>query len=294
MSLFREMSSSQGKQRTLKQEVSLAGTGLFTGSKVHMRFCPAPENTGIVFKRTDLEGHPTCPALAHYVIDTPRCTIIGKGKCKIQSVEHVLAAIAGYGIDNLYIELHGPEVPIGDGSAVPFIDMIEKAGISFQSAKKQWHRITAPIFWTSGDVHLVALPYHEFRISYTLNYPNSKLLRSQFYTFAYNEQEFKEEIAPCRTFSLYEEIVPLIEKSQIKGGSLENALVIKGDAVLNPEGLHFPDEMARHKILDMIGDLSLTGMLIQAHIIALRSGHRSNTAFAKEILNALSAELATV
>ena len=143
-------------------------------------------------------------------------------------------------------------------------------------------------------MHLVALPYDEFRISYTLNYPNSKLLRSQFYTFAYNEQAFKEEIAPCRTFSLYEEIVPLIEKSQIKGGSLENALVIKGDAVLNPEGLHFPDEMARHKILDMIGDLSLTGMLIQAHIIALRSGHRSNTAFAKEIVNALSAELAAV
>ena len=285
MSLFREMSTSKDKQRTLKQEVSLAGTGLFTGSKVHMRFCPAPVNSGIQFKRTDLDGHPTCPAHVDYVIDTPRCTIIGKDECTIQSVEHVLAALAGYGIDNLLIELHGPEVPIGDGSAIPFIEMIEEAGICYQSAKKHHYQVTTPIFWTHGDVHLVALPYDEFRISYTLNYPSSKLLRSQFYTFVHNEESFKKEIAMCRTFSLYEEIVPLIEKSQIKGGSLENALVIKGDAILNPEGAHFPDEMARHKVLDLMGDLSLTGILLEAHVIALRSGHRSNTAFAKEIVN---------
>ena len=180
VSFFREMSSSRDKQRTLKKESSMSGTGLFTGSKVHMRFCPAPENTGIVFKRTDLSGAPTCPAYVDHVIDTPRCTILGKGECTIQSVEHVLAAIAGYGIDNLIIELHGPEVPIGDGSAVPFIQMIEEAGIAYLNAKKKWHRITSPIYWTQGDVHLVALPYDEFRVSYTLNYPNSNLLRSQF------------------------------------------------------------------------------------------------------------------
>lgn len=285
MSFFREMSSSRDKQRTLKKESSMSGTGLFTGSKVHMRFCPAPENTGIVFKRTDLSGAPTCPAFVDHVIDTPRCTILGNGACTIQSVEHVLAAIAGYGIDNLIIELHGPEIPIGDGSAVPFIQMIEDAGIAFLSSKKKWHRITSPIYWTQGDVHLVALPYDGFRVSYTLNYPNSKLLRSQFYTFIQSEEAFKKEIAKCRTFSLYEEIVPLIEKSQIKGGSLENALVIKDDAILNPEGAYFYDEMARHKVLDLIGDLSLTGMLINAHVIALRSGHASNAAFAKEIVN---------
>lgn len=290
MSVFREMSSSRDKQRTLKKEVTLSGTGLFTGTKVEMRFIPAPEDSGIVFRRSDIPGSPICPALAEYVIDTPRCTILGKDLCTIQCVEHVLAALSGYGIDNLIIELNGPEVPIGDGSAMPFVEMIEEAGIVFQKAKKTWYRLSAPIYWTQGDVHLVALPYDEFRISYTLNYPNSKLLRSQFYTFAYNEERFKREIAKCRTFSLYEEIVPLIEKSQIKGGSLENALVIKDDAILNPEGAYFPDEMARHKILDLIGDLSLTGMRFHAHVIAVRSGHLSNTALAKEVINHIQSE----
>lgn len=290
MSVFREMSSSRDKQRTLKKEASMTGTGLFTGKKVKMRFCPAPENHGIVFKRMDLQGEPTCPALVDHVIETPRCTILGKGECRIQSVEHVLAAISGYGIDNLLIELHGPEIPIGDGSAVPFVEMIEEGCIAYQKAKKVWHRLTSPIYWTQGDVHLVALPYDEFRISYTLNYPQSKLLRSQFYTFVHNEERFKAEIAKCRTFSLYEEIVPMIEEGRIKGGSLENALVIKDNEVLNPEGAHFPDEMARHKVLDLIGDLSLTGMHFYAHVIAVRSGHFSNTALAKEIINHIQSE----
>ena len=159
------------------------------------------------------------------------------------------------------------------------------AGIVSQGSTKKIHHLETPVFWSKGGVHLVALPSEEFRISYTLNYPNSDLLKSQFFTVHVDEQTYKEEIASARTFSLYEEIVPLIEKGSIKGGRLDNAVIIKGDSILNPEGVRYPDEMVRHKILDLLGDLSLVGQSFIAHIIAIRSGHFSNTSFAKELVS---------
>ncbi len=290
MSPLSELSTSRNKQRTLAKSVSFSGIGLFTGEKVNVTFLPSIENSGIVFQRSDLPNKPVLPAKVEHVRSTPRCTIIGNEVFSIQTVEHVLAALKAYGIDNLIIELDGPEIPSFDGSAAPFVELIEKAGVTSQSLPKEIYCLSAPVFWSKGEVHLVALPSDEFRISYTLHYPHSEFLKSQFYTLAINGENFKKEIAPARTFALYEEIVSLIEKGGIKGGSLENSVVIKGGSILNPEGVRFEEEMARHKILDLIGDLSLVGRNFLAHIIAIRSGHFSNTSFAKELENSMITE----
>lgn len=205
-------------------------------------------------------------------------------------VEHLLSALYAYGIDNARIEVEGPELPAGDGSAQIFIDMIEKTGFEIQEHAREFVRISQPIYWSEGDVHLIALPAQEFRLSYTMHYPHSPLLRSQYYSLAVQPLRYKAEIAPCRTFSLYEEIVPFIEKGIIKGGGLENALVIQGGRILNPEGARFEDEMVRHKILDLIGDLALIGTPLLAHVVAVRSGHSSNVAFAKTLSKTLKLE----
>lgn len=286
----KKVSSLGRNQKTIAGSVSFSGLGLFTGQKVEIAFKPAAENTGICFQRVDLKHRPILAAKVQNVCGTPRCTVLGRDSVIVQTVEHVLAALKAYEIDNLLIEINGPEVPIGDGSANPFVQLIESAGISYQKAVKKFYHLSSPVFWSQGDVHLVALPSDEFRISYTLNYPNSEILKAQFYTVSISEENFKSEIAPSRTFSLYEETVPFIEKGLLKGGSLENAVIIKGGAILNPEGLRFEEEMARHKILDLVGDLSLVGFSFFAHIIAIRSGHFSNTAFAKEIYNQMMME----
>lgn len=288
----KKVSSLVKNQRTIADAITISGLGLFTGQRVEMTLRPAEENTGIRFQRIDLRDKPLLPAKVQYVCGTPRCTVLGRGSIFVQTVEHVLAALKAYEIDNLLIEITGSEVPIGDGSANPFVELIDKAGVTYQKALKKFYQLSSPVFWSQGDVHLVALPSDEFRISYTLNYPNSEILRAQFHTINVSEENFKAEIAPCRTFSLYEETVPFIEQGLMKGGSLENAVIIKGGTILNPEGLRFPDEMVRHKILDLLGDLSLVGFSFFAHIIAIRSGHFSNTSFAKELFNHIMMEQA--
>ncbi len=290
MSLPDEISSSRKHQRSLKVSSSLSGIGLFTGIRTQVNIRPAPEGVGILFRRVDLPNKPTLAAQVGNVLDTPRCTILGTDEFQIQTVEHILSAIKAFDLDNVIIEIDGPEIPSCDGSSLPFVDMIRKAGVVSQSATKKVHHLEMPIFWSKGDVHLVALPAEEFRISYTLSYPNSKLLKSQFCTIHINEETYEQEIAPARTFSLYEEVVPLIEKGNIKGGRLDNAVIIKGDSILNPEGIRYADEMVRHKILDLMGDLLLVGSSFLAHIIAIRSGHFSNTSFAKELMSNFSVE----
>jgi len=285
-----EFSSSRKHQRTLKGSAKLDGMGLFTGIKSEIKIRSAPEETGIVFQRVDLPDKPILPARVEFVRETPRCTILGSDQVQVQTVEHILSALRAYDLDNVIIEIDGPEIPSCDGSSMPFVELIEEAGVVSQSATKRVFHLESPVFWSKGDVHLVALPAEEFRISYTLNYPNCELLKSQFFTVHINEQLYKEEIASARTFSLYEEVVPLIEKGNIKGGRLDNAVIIKGDTILNPEGIRFQDEMVRHKILDLLGDLSLVGHSFIAHIIAIRSGHFSNTSFAKELVNNFTME----
>ncbi len=278
------------KQKTISQSVSLSGIGLFTGLEVKMRFYPAPIDTGIIFSRVDLPGSPQLKASIENIWGTPRCTILGKKMIHAQTVEHVLSALRAYDIDNLLIEIDGPEVPVGDGSALPFVSIIEQAGVVEQDGDRNCRFLASPVYWSEGDVHLVALPSKELRISYTLSYPDNQLIRSQFFSCVIDSKSYKEQIAACRTFSLYEEIVPLLENGIIKGGSLDNGVVIKGKEVLNPGGFRFDNEPVRHKVLDLIGDLSLIGFPIIAHIIAIRSGHYSNTQFAKVLTQHVQAE----
>lgn len=268
-------------QKTLSKEISTSGVGLFTGESVSLTLIPAPPNTGIIFQRIDLPGKPEIPAHASFIREVPRSTRLGNGAATVHMVEHLLAALVGLGIDNLRIAVTGPEIPSGDGSALLFVKLIEQAGILEQDAPKKIIQVKEPIFWSAGDVHLVALPAEEFRLSYTLHYPQAEKIGTQYYSLTVTPERFKEEIAPCRTFALYEELLPFIEKGLLKGGGLENGLVFKGGQILNPEGARFPDEPARHKILDLIGDLALVGACLHAHVIAVRSGHPSHAAFAK-------------
>jgi len=278
------LSTAQRKQRSIKNSVSFSGIGVHTGKEVSMRFRPAPENSGILFKRVDLPDQPIIPANVNSVCDTLRSTSIGSGTTRINTVEHVLAAVKAFDIDNLLIEISNVEPPIGNGSSDVFVKMIEDAGIVEQKAITHIAKINEPIYSSEKDMHIVALPCdNEFRISYVLNYPDSKILNAQFYSVSVNAKSFCSEIASCRTFSRYEEVSALMDRGLIKGGSLDNAVIIKDNVVFSKEGLRFPDEPVRHKILDMIGDLSLVGCPFYAHVIAIRSGHSVNFQLSKKI-----------
>jgi UDP-3-0-acyl N-acetylglucosamine deacetylase len=281
------------RERTLKNEVTFSGVGLFTGKQAEVTISPAAPGQGIVFQRTDLPQKPMIPACLNTVQSTSRCTVLGSKDVFISTVEHLLAALKAFRIDNATIKVSGPEIPIFDGSSRVFVEALEKAGVAENGLPRECLKLEAPVFWSQGDVHLVALPADEYRISYTLHYPHSTFLRSQFYSTVVNEEIFKTEIAPCRTFCLYEEVAVMIEKGLLKGGGLDNGVIIKGDQVMNPEGLRFPDEMARHKVLDIIGDLSLIPSF-SAHIIAIRSGHASNLSFAKELLKVLKNQVSNI
>ena len=275
---------------TIQKKVSFSGIGIHTGTVVDINFCPAKEKTGIVFKRIDLPGQPLIPASLEYVCDTSRSTSIGLSDVRIHTVEHILAAVKGYNIDNLIIEINSIEPPVANGSSDRFVQMIEEAGVEKQDYQIPIINLKEPVFWSRDDIHIIAIPYEGYKVSYTLNYPDSKVLKSQYYSIDVNQQNFKKEIAPCRTFTQYEELSSLLDRGLIKGGSLDNAVVIKDDVIFSKDGLFFPDEMVRHKILDLIGDLALIGIDFNAHIIAIRSGHKTNFEFAKKLYNNLTTE----
>ncbi len=272
-----------GLQKTLQRQVSKEGTGLFTGEKVKICLKPLPPNSGMRFKRMDLAQKIIIPASLKYATFAPRNTKLLKDGASVQTVEHLLSTLHAYEIDNLEIEIYGSELPAGDGSSNFFVEMVEEVGILEQDQKKMVFKIDEPIAWSEGETHLVALPSEEFRISYTLHYPHSPYLKSQFHSYVVDPKTFKDQIAPCRTFSLYEEIEPMLKKGLLKSAGLNNGVVIKDNSVMNPEGVRFENEMVRHKILDLLGDLSLIGTPIQAHIISIRSGHTSNVAFSRKI-----------
>jgi UDP-3-O-[3-hydroxymyristoyl] N-acetylglucosamine deacetylase len=275
------------RQNTLARPVEFSGIGIHTGENVKMRFCPAPANAGIVFNRTDLKEQPFLKASLENVLDTSRSTILGTGSVKVHTVEHVLSALKAYQVDNLYIELDNLEPPVGNGSADVFVEMIEEAGLAVQQAEKRIYALKKPIYYSEGEISLVALPSEKPRYSYTLSYPGHPLLHAQFFSGELTPESFKKEIAPCRTFSLYQEISHLIDRGLIRGGSLDNAVVILDKVAFSKEGLFFPDEMVRHKVLDTIGDLSLMGIDLNAHILSIRAGHTTNYRFAKKIVEGL-------
>lgn len=277
-------------QQTLASPISMKGTGLHTGKEVSLRFLPAQPGQGVFFRRVDLPGCPEIPARVEYVFDTSRSTNLAVGDARIYTVEHVLAAIRSLEIDNVCIELDTIEPPAANGSSDVFVELLEKAGIQQQTRIRTYVNVRHPVWWQDKDIHLVALPAEDYTLSYTLHYPNAPQLKSQYFSLKLTPDSFKQEIAPCRTFALYEELAYLIDRGLIRGGSLENAVVIQKDSIISKEGLFFADEMVRHKILDVIGDLSLVGIYFNAHIISLRSGHSSNYQFAKVLYQHLLSE----
>lgn len=270
-------------QTTLKQAVSCQGKALFTGQDVTVHLIPAEPGTGIVFRRTDLAGAPEIKACTDNLQEGIRTTKIGKGDASVQLIEHCMAALFALGVDNVRIDISGPEVPIFDGSALAFVELIAKGGIQTQGVDKKTYTLEAPCYFSTGETHLVALPANEFRISYTLHYPQSPYLKSQYFSTAITPDLFCREIASCRTFALYEELVPLIQKGILKNAALEHGVVIDGQKVLNPEGARFADEMVRHKILDMVGDFALLGTSLNVHLIGVKTGHAANHEIAKQM-----------
>ena len=270
------------QQQTLAKPVSFSGVGLHSGNKVSMTLLPAPASTGIIFRRVDLESRFEIPAQVKYVTDTSRSTTIAKGKVKVQTIEHVLASLAGFGITNAIIEVDSNEPPIADGSSRRFCRMVDEAGIEIQREKVEPIAITDAIEYTNGETVMSALPYDGFKISCTSSDKAGRF--TQFFSIDLTVDSWEKEIAHARTFCFYEEIEFLIKNGLIRGGSLENAIVIREDAVLTTEPMRYREEFVRHKILDIIGDLSLVGVPLRCHIVAIKPGHAANCELAKLIL----------
>jgi UDP-3-O-[3-hydroxymyristoyl] N-acetylglucosamine deacetylase/3-hydroxyacyl-[acyl-carrier-protein] dehydratase len=297
------------QQRTIHRPVSLSGIGLHTGNICMMTFKPAPENYGIRFRRVDLPGSPDVPADIDHVVDISRGTTIELGGARVHTVEHVMAALVGLQIDNILIELDNNEPPVGDGSAKPYVDLLLSAGFEKQKEPKDYLIIDRTVHYHNEEkkVDIVALPTDDYRITVMVDY-NNPALGSQHTGLFDLEREFVEEFAPCRTFCFLHEVEALHSQGLIRGGNLDNAIVIVdrdledteikritdklgiresvilgGNGVINNRPLHFANEPARHKLLDVMGDLALIGVPLKAQILAARPGHASNIEFARMI-----------
>lgn len=295
------------KQRTIQKEITLNGKGLHTGVDVQLKICPADENTGFIFQRIDVENQPIIEAIAENVVDTSRGTTLEQNGVRISTVEHVLAALMGMGIDNALIKIDGPEMPIMDGSSRFFVEEIKKVGVVKQNAERVFYVIKEKLVYSdpTNGIEIAAFPDDSFSVDVLIDY-NSRVLGHQYAQLT-NFGEFEEQIAPCRTFVFFHELEILLKNNLIKGGDLQNAIVImehevpqkeldriadifnkprvhvKPEGILNNIDLHFSNEPARHKLLDLVGDLALVGRRIKGKIIAKRPGHYANSEFAKVI-----------
>ena len=295
------------KQRTIKHAVSISGVGLHTGEKVTLTFNPAPENHWYKFQRVDLDNKPTIDADADLVVDTSRGTTLEQNGARVHTTEHVLAALVGLKIDNCLIQVTGPEMPIMDGSSIKFMELLEQAGIVEQTAERDYFVLTQNLSYEDSvkKVEMLAVPQDDFRVTVMVDY-GSEVLGTQ-HASMYKIDDFKTEIAPCRTFVFLRELEALLANNLIKGGDLDNAIVlvdsdlpeeklnhlrkvfnkpnvqVKGRGVLNNTKLHFYNEPARHKLLDIVGDLALIGKPLKIHVLAARPGHAGNIDFAKKI-----------
>ncbi|OFY84882.1 MAG: UDP-3-O-[3-hydroxymyristoyl] N-acetylglucosamine deacetylase [Bacteroidetes bacterium RIFCSPLOWO2_12_FULL_35_15] len=294
-------------QRTIKNVVTISGVGLHTGKQATLTFLPAPENHGFKFQRVDLTNNPIIDADVDNVVDTARGTTLEQNGARIYTTEHVLAALVGMEIDNVLMEIDGPEMPIMDGSSMPFVKKLEEAGAIEQNAERIYFELKENLSYEDPikNVEMLAVPQDEFRVTVMVDY-NSDVLGTQ-HAHIYKVSDFKTEIANCRTFVFLHELEALLEHNLIKGGDLNNAIVlvdkevseeklnklkkvfhkedveVKGKGVLNNTTLHYFNEPARHKLLDIVGDLALVGVPLKMHILAARPGHAGNIAFAKQI-----------
>jgi UDP-3-O-[3-hydroxymyristoyl] N-acetylglucosamine deacetylase / 3-hydroxyacyl-[acyl-carrier-protein] dehydratase len=262
------------KQRTLSRPVSVKGNALHTGEAVTLTLKPAPANHGVVFVRTDLGGLPEIKPRVDNVTDLVRATTIQSGHVKIHTVEHVLSALSGCGIDNAVVEMNASEPPILDGSARPFVNLIIEGEPVEQEKEREYYALDAPVSVTRGNSSIIALPHDGLKISCTS--ADDRGIHTQHLSLSIDPETFIAQIAPARTFTIYEDIEELLKLGKIRGGSLDSAIVIKGDKIMSKEPLRFKDEFVRHKILDIIGDISLLGTALKAHIVATRPGHAIN------------------
>jgi UDP-3-O-[3-hydroxymyristoyl] N-acetylglucosamine deacetylase / 3-hydroxyacyl-[acyl-carrier-protein] dehydratase len=268
-------------QHTLRETVLLEGVGLHGGDAVRMALLPAAPSTGIRFRRVDLEGRPEIEAKVANVGETTRSTTLVRGNVRIHTVEHILAALAGCGVDNAVVELNAGEPPIGDGSARPYLRMIEKAGIMPQPEPREYYQPSAPIEVVLGDSTMVVFPHDRLRISCTS--VDKRGYFTQFHSLEVTPESWAKELAHARTFCFFEEIEYLIRNGLIRGGSLENAVIIRDDAVLTTEPLRYPEEFVRHKMLDILGDLSLLGRPLRGHVLAVKPSHTLNCEVARQL-----------
>jgi UDP-3-O-[3-hydroxymyristoyl] N-acetylglucosamine deacetylase / 3-hydroxyacyl-[acyl-carrier-protein] dehydratase len=270
-------------QKTIINSVSLSGIGIHTGNKVNVTFKPAPASSGVVFIRTDLPGKPRIQAQVQSFLPSKfnRRSSIGSHDAEVQTIEHLMAALSSLGIDNINVEIDSNELPGMDGSAIKFVEALERAGVVQQEQEKYRHIIQEPISIAEGGSSITVVPAKEFKISYTLNY-NHPLLEGQFFEINVDTESFKTQIAPARTFCLESEATDLQNQGLGLGANYENTLVVGATGVIKNK-LRFKDEFVRHKILDLIGDLGLTGFPIRGHVIALRSGHALNLKIAQKI-----------
>ena len=297
----------QLKQQTLAGPISFSGKGLHTGVTVNMTVHPATDNHGIVFRRVDLEGTPTVPALCEYVTDTSRGTTIEKGAAKVSTIEHIISALWTMGVDNALIDIDGPETPIMDGSAREYVEKIQQTGLVEQKSARKYYEVTEKQVYTIPDkgVAIIIYPDDEFTVSVHIDF-NSKVVGNQYATLDMYSK-YTEDIAPCRTFCFLHELEPLLKMNLIKGGDLDNAIVVVENPVsdeqlehlkkvfnkddirvtggyLNNLELRASNELARHKLLDLLGDFALLGMRIKGRVWASRPGHYANTEFMKQLL----------
>ncbi len=281
------MSSEAQFQHTLAGSATLKGTSLHTGDNVTLRISPAGPGFGRKFKRIDLPDEPTIDARIENVKAVERSTTLGEGNIKVHTVEHVISALAGMEVDNVLIEMDANEPPIGDGSAQPYVDLIRKAGVAVQDAPRAFFEVREPVhIETKGGSILTVVPDDKFRVSCTQVGPGGRF--TQYLSTEITPALYQREIAPARTFVFYEDVMPLMDKGLIKGGSLENAVVVRGESVLSKEPLRFADEFVRHKILDIVGDLALIGQRIKGHVIAVKPGHGPNADMARALQKSLA------
>ncbi|HEY5812084.1 MAG TPA: bifunctional UDP-3-O-[3-hydroxymyristoyl] N-acetylglucosamine deacetylase/3-hydroxyacyl-ACP dehydratase [Terrimicrobiaceae bacterium] len=278
------------KQCTLASSTRLAGTALHTGEKVTLTLHPAPVGHGFKFKRSDLPDDPIIEAKVENVKMVERATTLVEGNVKIHTVEHVLSALTGMGLDNALVEMDSNEPPIGDGSAAPYVGMIKEAGIVEQDAARSFLEPREPVVIQTGESLITILPDPKFRISCTQVGPAGRF--TQYLSAEITPAFYEKEIAAARTFVFYEDVKPLMDRGLIKGGSIENAIVARGDSVLSKEPLRFADEFVRHKMLDIIGDLILSGRRLRGHVVAIKPGHGPNTEAAKSLSKRYSEYLA--
>lgn len=269
-------------QKTISEDLVFEGRGLHTGKHVVVKLRPAPMDSGVVFFRSDKDAF--INATVNAVSDTTFATTLGSNGTKVKTVEHLLAAFAGLEIDNVIVEVDGPEIPIMDGSSTEFVEMILGAGVTAQESSRAYIKVLRPVVYKDDKSEISALPYEGRKISYYINYDH-KLLKNQKITLELDGDSFRRDLAPARTFGFLKDVEYLRSIGLAKGGSLDNAVILSDTGVVNSSGLRFDDECIRHKVLDFIGDISLLGFPIMGHLVASRSGHLANVKFLRKFLS---------